>query len=40
VVLVPILMGLLGRANWWFPARFRAQERNAPKTILPTVVGS
>jgi uncharacterized membrane protein YdfJ with MMPL/SSD domain len=21
VVLVPILMGLLGRANWWFPAR-------------------
>ena len=22
VVLVPILMGLLGRANWWFPAAF------------------
>jgi len=23
VVLVPILMGLLGRANWWFPKRLR-----------------
>jgi RND superfamily putative drug exporter len=23
VVLVPILMGLLGRANWWFPSAFQ-----------------
>jgi RND superfamily putative drug exporter len=27
VVLVPILMGLLGRANWWFPAKLLPRGR-------------
>jgi RND superfamily putative drug exporter len=26
VVLVPVLMGLLGRANWWFPAAFLRRD--------------
>ena len=26
VVLVPILMGLMGRANWWLPGRRRARR--------------
>jgi RND superfamily putative drug exporter len=26
VVLVPILMGLMGRANWWFPAFLRQRR--------------
>lgn len=26
VVLVPVLMGLLGRANWWFPAAFSGRR--------------
>ncbi len=29
VVLVPILMGLLGRANWWFPAALLPRGRRA-----------
>jgi uncharacterized membrane protein YdfJ with MMPL/SSD domain len=29
VVLVPILMGLLGRANWWFPKSFLPLNRRA-----------
>jgi len=39
VVLVPILMGLLGRANWWFPGFLRG-GRTVPKTILPGAVSS
>jgi len=38
VVLVPILMGLLGRANWWFPAallprRSRARRRAGQNAV-------
>ncbi|HEV7389491.1 MAG TPA: MMPL family transporter [Gemmatimonadaceae bacterium] len=40
VVLVPTLMGLLGRANWWFPGTPGRRERTVPKTILPGAVGS
>jgi putative drug exporter of the RND superfamily len=29
LVLVPILMGLVGRANWWWP---RVWSRSAPRT--------
>jgi len=39
VVLVPILMGLLGSANWWFP-RFRHRESATTKTVLPGAVSS
>jgi RND superfamily putative drug exporter len=35
VVLVPILMGLLGRANWWFPASLlsRGNRRSVERRI-------
>jgi RND superfamily putative drug exporter len=32
VILVPILMGLLGRANWWFPTLLMPRTRSASKT--------
>jgi RND superfamily putative drug exporter len=32
VILVPVLMGLLGRANWWFPSLLTPRLRGASKT--------
>jgi RND superfamily putative drug exporter len=32
VILVPVLMGLLGRANWWFPSLRAPRTRSASKT--------
>jgi RND superfamily putative drug exporter len=38
VILVPVLMGLLGRANWWFPSFFTPRTRSASKTSEQTDV--
>jgi uncharacterized membrane protein YdfJ with MMPL/SSD domain len=35
VVLVPILMGLLGRANWWFPTSLLTRGRRSRRGIVP-----
>jgi RND superfamily putative drug exporter len=37
VVLVPILMGLLGRANWWFPRG--SLRRRSSRAAFPTAAG-
>ena len=38
VILVPVLMGLLGRANWWFPSFFTPRTRRASKAAEQTDV--
>jgi RND superfamily putative drug exporter len=40
VVLVPILMGLLGRANWWFPSAFRQRPNDGGQRSGQNVVDS